>query len=196
MNFKEILIALVSLAIGIFIGVVLVILLSAPEPAILSPTPSPSISPAVNADFDRFFIDQLALNLKKSNALASITAKKAKHKEIRVFAKSLQVTQDYEIAKMTRWYMLWYKNYPRVSKRLLYTQCELEKFKKSYPFENEFIERTIHHHKTSIGLAQKALNATNRAEIRNFCNQLVKSRTAEIKKLRAWQKRWYRRWDP
>jgi uncharacterized protein (DUF305 family) len=67
---------------------------------------------------------------------------------------------------------------------------DLEALKSAPDFDREFIRQMIPHHQMAVMMARMVLNS-DRPEIRNLAESIIKSQTAEIAQMRQWYKAWY-----
>ena len=65
-----------------------------------------------------------------------------------------------------------------------------------YPFDLVFIDAMLAHHDGAVAMAEIALVASERAEIRDLAAGIVAAQGAEIDTLRAWRADWYPGEDP
>ena len=59
------------------------------------------------------------------------------------------------------------------------------------PYDAQFIDGMIIHHEGAITMAQQALEAAERPEIRQLAQAILRTQQAEIEQLRAWRTAWY-----
>jgi uncharacterized protein (DUF305 family) len=67
---------------------------------------------------------------------------------------------------------------------------DLEALKSAPDFDREFIRQMIPHHQMAVMMARMVLNS-DRPEIRNLAESIIKSQTAEIAQMRQWYQVWY-----
>ena len=67
---------------------------------------------------------------------------------------------------------------------------DLEALKSTPDFDREFIRQMIPHHQMAVMMARMVLNS-DRPEIRNLAESIIKSQTAEIAQMRQWYQAWY-----
>lgn len=60
-------------------------------------------------------------------------------------------------------------------------------------FDAHFIEQMIPHHEDAITMAQLALRKTQKPEIRNLAEAIMKAQQEEIDEMKGWYKDWYGR---
>ncbi len=70
------------------------------------------------------------------------------------------------------------------------TNMDLEALKSAPDFDREFIRQMIPHHQMAVMMGRMILNS-DRPEISNLAESIIKSQTAEIAQMRQWYKVWY-----
>jgi uncharacterized protein (DUF305 family) len=54
-----------------------------------------------------------------------------------------------------------------------------------------FIEQMIPHHQMAVMMAQMLYNSTDREEMKNLAQNIIKAQTNEINDMRSWYAEWY-----
>ncbi len=68
---------------------------------------------------------------------------------------------------------------------------DLYALKNASDFDREFIQQMIPHHQMGVMMASMVLNSSQRPEIRNLAQSIIKSQTDEINQMQQWYQRWY-----
>lgn len=71
-------------------------------------------------------------------------------------------------------------------------EMDLQALKNAPDFDREFIRQMVPHHQMAVHMAQMLLNRTNRPDMRNLAQSMIKSQTAEITQMQQWNQAWYR----
>ena len=58
-------------------------------------------------------------------------------------------------------------------------------------FDRAFMRDMVSHHAMAIDMAEMALEKATHPELRNAASEIVSAQSAEIKRMRAWLRRWY-----
>ncbi len=58
-------------------------------------------------------------------------------------------------------------------------------------FDREFIQQMVPHHQMGVMMAAMVLNSSQRPEIRNLAQSIIKSQTDEINQMQQWYQTWY-----
>lgn len=59
------------------------------------------------------------------------------------------------------------------------------------PYDARFIDSMIVHHEGALAMAQQALEAAERTEIRELAEAIIRAQQTEIAQMRAWRSAWY-----
>ena len=61
----------------------------------------------------------------------------------------------------------------------------------SAPFDAQFIDSMIEHHRGAIAMAEQALKESQRPEIKQLAQNIITSQQSEIDQMMGWRKQWY-----
>ncbi|MCY6491201.1 DUF305 domain-containing protein [Leptolyngbya sp. GGD] len=165
---------------------------------------------------DRHFIERMIPHHEEAVEMAQLASSRAKHSEIKRLAASIIQDQTREINQMRTWYKAWYgTNVPAVSSGMgrmgnrsgmmgnhsdrmgmhqsgMSMEMDLQALKNAPDFDREFIRQMVPHHQMAVHMAQMLLNRTNRPDMRNLAQSMIKSQTAEITQMQQWNQAWHR----
>ncbi|BAS58695.1 hypothetical protein LBWT_46610 [Leptolyngbya boryana IAM M-101] len=165
---------------------------------------------------DRHFIERMIPHHEEAVEMAQLASSRAKHSEIKRLAASIIQDQTREINQMRTWYKAWYgTNVPAVSSGMgrmgnrsgmmgnhsdrmgmhqsgMSMEMDLQALKNAPDFDREFIRQMVPHHQMAVHMAQMLLNRTNRPDMRNLAQSIIKSQMAEITQMQQWNQAWYR----
>lgn len=165
---------------------------------------------------DRHFIERMIPHHEEAVEMAQLASSRAKHSEIKRLAAFIIQDQTREINQMRTWYKAWYgTNVPAVSSGMgrmgnrsgmmgnhsdrmgmhqsgMSMEMDLQALKNAPDFDREFIRQMVPHHQMAVHMAQMLLNRTNRPDMRNLAQSIIKSQTAEITQMQQWNQAWYR----
>lgn len=165
---------------------------------------------------DRHFIERMIPHHEEALEMAQLASSRAKHSEIKRLAASIIQDQTREINQMRTWYKAWYgTNVPAVSSGMgrmgnrsgmmgnhsdrmgmhqsgMSMEMDLQALKNAPDFDREFIRQMVPHHQMAVHMAQMLLNRTNRPDMRNLAQSIIKSQMAEITQMQQWNQAWYR----
>lgn len=165
---------------------------------------------------DEQFIEHMVAHHEQAIAMAQVAQEKSEHPEVKQLAGNIISTQNSEISKMREWYKNWYgKDVPVNSSMInmntencninhdmgnnsmmnhtgetMKNMTDLNSLKNADPFDKAFLEQMIAHHEMAVMMAQGVLNS-ERPEIRELANSIIKAQTAEIELMKEWLGKWY-----
>ncbi len=168
------------------------------------PTPAPQMGIV-----DQRFIEMMIPHHQDAVDMANLALTRAKRPQLKALAVAIQRDQTREIQQMRDWYKAWYGKPVPASPVTMgnhgmmshqpgtmqgmgqgMMQMDLVALKNAPDFDREFIRQMIPHHQMAVHMAQKVLNHSTRPEIRTLAQAIIKSQTAEIKEMQAWQQAW------
>jgi uncharacterized protein (DUF305 family) len=148
---------------------------------------------------DRHFIEQMIPHHEDAVRMAELALTQAEHEELRQLAEAIIENQSREINDMQAWYQSWYgKDVPasasgrgRMGRGMMGNDTDLQSLEAAEQFDKEFIEQMIPHHEMAIMMASMLLGRTQREEMQNLAQDILRIQTQEIKQMYAWYNDWY-----
>lgn len=156
------------------------------------PAPSPA-----QAHYEVKFMTDMIEHHAMAIMMAESCLEKAVHPELRSLCQQIIAAQSQEIEEMQSWLQDWYgMSYePEVKmtgqmKRLMSMSGAM--------FEIEFMQMMIQHHAKAVKEGEHCLDKTYHPELRQLCQNIIVSQTAEIRQMQAWLCQWYTicNWGP
>lgn len=152
-------------------------------------------APAPNrgiANFEVRFMESMIDHHALAIEMGQICLQKAVHPELRQMCQNVITTQSQEIEEMQSWLQEWYGiNYEPQMKpgdqRMLQRLAALS----GSEFEIEFMQMLIRHHETAIREAEQCVRRAYHPELRDLCQNIIQTQSAEIQQLQAWLCQWY-----
>ena len=161
----------------------------------------------LTGDLSRHFIEQMIPHHEDAIVMAGLAQKNGVHKEIKILAQAIISAQTSEINQMREWYQSWYGS--SIPDSVVYSghsmmdhqsgtmmggmmgdQTDLEKLNTAQNFDNEFIRQMIPHHQMAIMMAQMVVIASDRNEIKELAQAIIRTQTDEINQMREWYQSW------
>ncbi len=167
----------------------------------------------VTTTVERHFIEQMIPHHEDAVAMAELALTRAQHPEIKQLAENIIRTQTQEIQQMEAWYQSWYGEDPpeygtdertwgrggmmgggmmgggMMGGGMMGT--DLDALEAAPDFDKEFIEQMIPHHQMGVMMARMVDARTDRPEIEQLADAIVKTQSAEIDQMRDWYRAWY-----
>ena len=173
---------------GMLLALVAALVVAAPAAA---SAPAPNESTAkFEVDFMTGMIDHHAMAIE----MGEICLDNAVHAELRAMCEDVINTQSAEIETMQSWLADWYA----VSYEPEMTPGEMRQMEKlaalsGAEFEIRFMEMLIRHHRKAITEAEKCVDRAYHGELRELCQGIIETQSAEIAQLETWLCQWYGR---
>lgn len=123
---------------------------------------------------------------------AGICVENAVHPELISLCQDIAAAQTSEIQTMQTWLQSWYgvSHEPEMNasgERMVEKLASLE----GAEFEIAFMEMMIKHHAKAVEEGRKCLDKAWHAELRELCENIIATQSAEITQLRSWLCAWY-----
>lgn len=159
-----------------------------------------------NETFDLRFIDAMIPHHQGAIAMAQVAQEKSTRPEIKQLAQAIITAQEQEIQQMQSWRKAWYPN--AGEQAVMYD----DSMKMDMPmseqmrsdmmmsgdlgaaddqFDLRFIDAMIPHHEGALVMAQEALEKSDRPEIKQLAQNILRSQQQEIDQMKAWKQSWY-----
>ncbi len=158
------------------------------------------------ASIDAHFIEQMIPHHEDAITMANLALERAEHDEIKTLSQNIMTSQSSEIDKMKEWYKNWYgKEVPadEVYERSrgmmkgggmhmgrMGDESDIDDLKNAENFDKVFIEEMIPHHQMAVMMASMLKNGTDRPEMKQLADDIIKAQTEEIEAMRNWYKDW------
>ncbi|MHB1347876.1 MAG: DUF305 domain-containing protein [Candidatus Humimicrobiaceae bacterium] len=152
-------------------------------------------SRSMMSGIDRHFIEQMIPHHEDAVLMAEMALAKAEHEELKQLAEEVRDNQSKEIDDMRAWYKSWFESEVRKSSagssNMMEDMTDLESLESARLFDKEFIEQMIPHHQMAIMMASMLLNRTERDEMKQLAQNIIKTQTEEINRMSLWYEQWY-----
>jgi len=152
-----------------------------------APAPSPS-----TANFEIKFMTGMIDHHQMAVMMAEMCIAKAIHPELRSLCEGIRTAQMAEIEEMQAWLQDWYGiTYQPVMKPGDQQMMERLAALSGAEFEIAFMEMMIKHHEKAIKEGQHCLDKAYHAELRELCQNIITTQSAEIALMETWLCQWY-----
>ena len=146
------------------------------------------------ANFEVKFMTGMIDHHQMAIEMAEICLQKATHEELRSMCQQVIAAQSAEIEEMQAWLSDWYGiTYEPTMKPGDEKMLERLASLSGAEFEISFMEMLIKHHEKAIKEARKCLDKAAHAELRELCENIIRTQSAEIAQLQSWLCEWYNR---
>ena len=165
---------------------------------------------------DAHFIVMMIPRHEGAIAMADLALQRSKRPETRALAERIRTSQSQENAQMRRWYRQWYgTDLPSWEPGVRWgwhhggmmgtgmgsgmdpgmgpwMGTNLEALRQAADFDRGFIEQMIPHHQMGVMMATMELGSTQRPEMRQLAEGMIKAQSEEITAMQRWYRSWYR----
>jgi len=150
-----------------------------------------ALSAAAQApDVDLWFIDNMTAHHQGAVDMATDALKKAKHPELKTFARQIIKDQNGEISQMKKWRNAWYKGAPSAESKNIPGMQMPAKTPPGGGYDVQFLHDMMAHHEGAIEMSKEALDKGKRPEIKQLAQKIIKAQEAEIEKMKRWKTEW------
>jgi uncharacterized protein (DUF305 family) len=166
---------------------------------------------------DQRFIVMMIPHHEGAIAMAELALTLARRPEIKALALAIKQSQTRENQLMSRWYRQWYggdvPQWGGSYGRGAYSgwggwmgggmgmmgsgmgmgamRNDLAWLRSAPDFDRAFIEQMVPHHRMGVMMASMALNNTEKAELRDLEQSMIRVQSDEIRQMEAWYRDWY-----
>ncbi|MFN6538183.1 MAG: DUF305 domain-containing protein [Nostoc sp. EkiNYC01] len=159
-----------------------------------------------DANYDLRFIDAMIPHHQGATVMAKEAQQKSKRPEIKKLADEIIKAQNQEITQMKQWRTTWYpkagdkpvaydakqgKTVEMSSEQMQSMMMNMDLGAADTEFDLRFINAMIPHHESAVVMAKDALQKSQRPEIKNLAQEIIKAQDAEINQMKQWRKAWY-----
>src|SRR5437870_240768 len=149
-----------------------------------------ALSAAAQApDVDLWFIDNMTAHHQGAVDMAKDALKKAKHPELKTFARQIIRDQTGEISQMKKWRNAWYKGAPSAKSKNI-PGMQMPAQPPPGGSDIQFLQDMVAHHEGAIEMSKEALDKGKRPEIKQLAQKIIKAQEAQIETMKRWRTEW------
>lgn len=159
------------------------------EGVTIASAPAPTASAA---NFEIKFMTDMIDHHQMAIEMAEICLDRAVHDELRTTCQNIIAAQSAEIQQMQSWLQQWYGiTYQPTMKPGDQKMLDRLGSLSGAEFEIAFMEMMIKHHEKAIKEARRCLAKAAHPELREMCEDIIATQSAEIAQMEAWLCQWY-----
>ncbi|MBD2628913.1 DUF305 domain-containing protein [Trichormus variabilis] len=159
-----------------------------------------------DANYDLRFIDAMIPHHQGATVMAKEAQQKSQRPEIKKLADEIIRAQNQEITQMKQWRTAWYPktgdkpmaydakmghDMEMSSEQMQAMMMNMDLGAANTEFDLRFINAMIPHHEAAVVMAKDALQKSQRPEIKNLAQEIIKAQDTEINQMKQWRKAWY-----
>lgn len=137
-------------------------------------------------DADRAFIDGMVPHHEMAVVMADDALAKANKAELKDFARQVKADQSREIADMKAWHQTWFGS----ATTLAMDHAMHMTIAAGASYDVNWAKAMIVHHQDALTLANQALKAASRPEVKALAQRIIDAQQKEIDQLNMWIKAW------
>jgi uncharacterized protein (DUF305 family) len=146
---------------------------------------------ANEAPYDAQFIDGMIEHHHGAVAMADQALLEAERPELKHLAQTIKSAQQAEVEQMQTWRQQWFPDLAPTGGMYMDMGDMTVGNDSSVPYDQRFITAMISHHQGAVAMARDAQTRTERPELRQLADAIIRAQAAEIKLLQAWQNDWF-----
>ncbi|MGB3766931.1 MAG: DUF305 domain-containing protein [Phormidesmis sp.] len=157
-------------------------------------------------EFDLRFVDGMILHHQGAIAMSEAALKNSQRPEVKELAQNIIKAQAGEISRMQTWRQTWY---PKASTAPIMYDAQMghtmemsdemqsnmrmdgDLGKADDKFDLRFINGMIPHHEGALAMAKEGLKNSDRPEIQQVSNDILRTQQVEIDLMNRWKEDWY-----
>ena len=146
-------------------------------------------------EFEVAFLKDMIHHHQSAVDMAELATRNTKRAELNKMGRDIIAAQKAEIDQMTGWLKKdgesagSMEQMPGMEKMMK----EMEDLKKAKDaeFDKMFLAMMSEHHKGAIMMSKLVGDRTDRAELKQLANKIIKDQTREIEQMKGWEKSWF-----
>ncbi|MGB3786727.1 MAG: DUF305 domain-containing protein [Phormidesmis sp.] len=157
-------------------------------------------------EFDLRFVDGMILHHQGAIAMSEAALESSQRPEVKELAQNIIRAQEGEIAQMQSWRQEWYPQadadpimYDAQMGHTMKMSAEMQSSMRmdgdlgraDDEFDLRFINGMIPHHDGALVMAKEGLENSDRPEIQQVSNDILRTQQVEIDLMNQWKKDWY-----
>ena len=151
--------------------------------------------PATGNEADAAFITDMTDHHEGAIAMARIAQTRAEHPQIRRLADGIITAQEDEITEMKHVHSqmgaMHGSGHMGMSESQMGMQMDPATLKHAKPFDREFIDAMIPHHRGAIAMAKKLEAEGSNPTLRKMAAKIIAAQSREIRQMHSWRQEWY-----
>jgi uncharacterized protein (DUF305 family) len=166
---------------------------------------SMDVGPA-DANYELRFIDSMIPHHQGGVVMAQEVLQKSKRPELIKLAKNIITEQKKEIAQMQQWRKQWYPKasatpmmwHTEMNHQMAMTAAHKQSMmmnmslgKADAGFDRRFLDAMIPHHQGALTMSQDSLKKSQRPELKQLAQNIIKSQQSEIDRMTQLRQQWY-----
>ena len=156
-----------------------------------------SLKPLKGKEFEVMFLKHMIHHHQMAVEMGELAGKNTKRAELNKMGEHIISAQKAEIEQMTGWLKSWHgesvgsmSQMPGMEKMM--KEMEALKKAKDADFDKMFLDMMSEHHEGAVMMSKLVGNRTDRAELKQLANKIIKDQNKEIEQMKGWKKTWFK----
>ncbi|GHO42078.1 DUF305 domain-containing protein [Ktedonospora formicarum] len=156
-----------------------------------------SLKPLSGKDFDIKFLQEMIVHHQSAIDMAKLVPSHTKRPELITLSNNIITAQSKEIDEMKQWLIQWYNEKPLTDTMsvpgMMNMMGAMDQLKnaKDAAFDKQFTDMMIEHHQQAINMANLIPQKTQRVELKQLGQNIIKTQSQEVQQMQDWQKAWF-----
>ncbi len=146
-------------------------------------------------EFESMFLKEMIHHHESAVEMAKLATENTKRPELNKFGRGIIAAQQAEIDQMTGWLK---KNGESAGsmeqmpgmKKMMKEMEDLKKAKDA-DFDKKFLVMMSAHHQGAVAMSKLVAERTDRPDLKQLANKIIKDQTKEIEQMKGWEKSWF-----
>jgi uncharacterized protein (DUF305 family) len=149
-------------------------------------------------DFEIKFMQEMIVHHQSAIDMAKLVPTHTKRPELNMLSQNIITAQTKEIDQMTSWLNAWYQEKPLADSMsvpgMMGMMGDMDTLKnaKDAAFDKQFTTMMIQHHQQAVNMAHLIPGKTQRPELVELGQNIIKTQSSEIQQMQSWQKEWFK----
>jgi len=157
-----------------------------------------SLRPLKSKEFEVMFLKHMIHHHQMAVETGGLTQSNTKRAELNKLGAEIVSKQKSEIDQMTGWLKSWHNETPGSMEGMpgmetMMKEMEALKTAKDAGFDRMFLDHMIHHHQGAVEMAKLIDGRSDRGELKQLGQNVIKDQKKEIAQMKEWQKAWFKK---
>lgn len=157
-----------------------------------------NLEPLKGKEFEVAFLKNMIHHHQSAVDMAKLAASNTRRPELNKLSQQITSSQKGEIEEMTGWLKSWHNESPGSMDKvpgmdkMMQEMKPLEKAKDA-EFDRMFLQMMIPHHESAVSMSELVEKRSERPELRQLAQKIIKAQKAEIAEMKSWENAWFKK---
>lgn len=145
--------------------------------------------------FESMFLKDMIHHHESAVEMAQLATTNTKRGELNKLGKDIIIAQKAEIGQMTDWLKKTGESAGSMEQmpgmeKMMKGMEDLKKAKDA-EFDKMFLSMMTEHHEAAVAMSKLVADRTDRTELKQFAEKIIKDQSKEIEQMKSWAKAWF-----